>query len=85
MTILGDPRLTGSRALSVDREVVRMDGVIARDPRVAAILTRPDDYFSRARTRAWLAAGHDVRSDLKRRKSQWRNVRRTDRIGLDRD
>ena len=54
-----------------------MDGVVARDPRVAAILTRPDDYFARALVRAWLAAAHDVRSDLSRRESLRRGGRRT--------
>jgi hypothetical protein len=70
--------------LAVDREVVRMDGVVARDPRVAAILTRPDDYFSRARARAWLAAGHDVRSDLRRRRLLRRGGRRTVPAAVDR-
>jgi hypothetical protein len=50
-----------------------MDGNLARDPRVAAILNRPDEYFDRARSRAWLAAGHDVVSDLRRRESRRRN------------
>jgi hypothetical protein len=50
-----------------------MDGILARDPRVAAILNRPDEYFDRARARAWLAAGHDVVLDLSRRESRRRN------------
>ena len=58
-----------------------MDGVVARDPRVAAILTRPDDYFSRARARAWLAAGHDIRTDLKRRQSLRRPRRHFPNMG----
>ena len=50
-----------------------MDGFLARDPRVAAILNRPDEYFDRARARAWMAAGHDVVLDLARRESRRRN------------
>jgi hypothetical protein len=50
-----------------------MDGFLARDPRVAAILNRPDEYFDRARARAWMAAGHDVVLDLERRESRRRN------------
>lgn len=53
---------------------MQMDGVLARDPRVAAILTRPDDYFQQARERAWLAAGHDIRADLGRRQSKRRDT-----------
>lgn len=50
-----------------------MDEVVARDPRVEAILTRPDDYFDRARTRAWAEAGRDILGELDRRHSQRRN------------
>jgi hypothetical protein len=50
-----------------------MDGFLARDPRVAAILNRPDEYFDRARARAWQAAVHDVVRDLERRESRRRN------------
>lgn len=53
-----------------------MDGVVARDPRVAQILSRPDDYFDQARARAWLAAGRDIVADLGRRESQERSGRR---------
>lgn len=50
-----------------------MGGILARDPRVAAILTSPDDYFDRARARAWVAAGRDVVTDLSRREARRRN------------
>lgn len=44
-----------------------MDGIAARDPRVEEILTRPDEYFARARRQAWLKAGEEVAADLERR------------------
>jgi len=62
----------------LQRRVVQMDGVVARDPRVAAILTRPDDYFDRARARAWVAAARDIRADLGRRQTRRREPGRED-------
>jgi len=50
-----------------------VDDVAARDPRVEAILTRPDDYFDRARSRAWAEAGRDVLTELDRRYARRRN------------
>ena len=50
-----------------------MEDVVARDPRVEAILNHPDDYFDRARWRAWVEAGRDVLSELDRRQSRRRN------------
>jgi hypothetical protein len=50
-----------------------MGGILARDPRVVAILTSPDDYFDRARARAWVAAGRDVVTDLSRREARPRH------------
>jgi hypothetical protein len=50
-----------------------VDDVVARDPRVEAILTRPDDYFARARSRAWAEAARDIRNELDRRHSSRRN------------
>lgn len=47
-----------------------MDGVVARDPRIEAILTSPDDYFRRARSRAWAEAGKDVLDELDRHSSR---------------
>ena len=49
-----------------------MDGVVARDPRIEAILTSPDDYFQRARSRAWAEAGKDILDELDRRYA-WRH------------
>jgi len=56
-----------------------MEDVVARDPRIEAILTRPDDYFRRARTRAWLEAGRDILDELDRRESQRRDGARPHR------
>lgn len=61
-----------------------MDDVVASDPRVAAILTRPQDYFDRARARAWLAAGHDIRADVGRRESRRRDRRSARPVDEDR-
>lgn len=47
-----------------------MDGIAAHDPRVAAILKTPDEYFARARRKAWLGAWEDVTADLARRAQQ---------------
>ena len=44
-----------------------MDGVAAHDPRVGAILKTPDEYFARARRKAWLGAWDDIAADLARR------------------
>ena len=44
-----------------------MEGIAAHDPRVAAILRTPDEYFAKARRRAWLGAWEDVAADLARR------------------
>ncbi len=56
-----------------------MDSILARDPRAAAILTSPDDYFAKARARAWMAAGRDVLDDLGRREARRRNGPARDR------
>ena len=50
-----------------------MDGLAARDARVLAILTAPDEYFSRARLEAWAKARADVAQDLARRAEARRN------------
>ena len=52
-----------------------MDGIAAHDPRVAAILKTPDEYFARARRKAWLGAREDVAADLARRAQQRQNGR----------
>lgn len=46
-----------------------MDGAepVAADPRVRALLTEPDAYFSAALRRAWPQAGADVELELGRR------------------
>ena len=44
-----------------------MDGVTAHDPRVGAILKTPDEYFAKARRKAWLEARKDIAADLARR------------------
>ena len=44
-----------------------MDGVVAHDARVWAILKTPDEYFARARREAWQHAREDVAADLARR------------------
>jgi hypothetical protein len=50
-----------------------MDGLVARDARVLAILTAPDEYFTRARLEAWAKAGEDVEQDLARRAEERQN------------
>lgn len=55
-----------------------MDDLVARDPRVVEILSSPDDYFARARARAWLVAGYEVAWDLDRREFRRRNGARYD-------
>ena len=50
-----------------------MDGIVAHDARVWAILTTPDEYFARARRQAWLLASQDVAVDLARRARLRRN------------
>lgn len=40
--------------------------VVAADPRVGAILADPSHYFARARERAWVEAGKDLRTELDR-------------------
>jgi hypothetical protein len=52
-----------------------MDGVVAHDARVWAILKTPDEYFARARREAWLRAREDVAADLARRARRRRDVR----------
>jgi hypothetical protein len=52
-----------------------MGGIAAHDPRVAAILKTPDEYFARARRKAWLGAREDVAADLARRAQQRQNGR----------
>ena len=44
-----------------------MDGIVAHDARVWAILKTPDEYFAKARRKAWLHAKEDVAADLARR------------------
>jgi hypothetical protein len=55
-----------------------MDGLVARDPRVLAILTTPDDYFARVRRQAWIGAGEDIAVDLARRAKHRRDSARED-------
>jgi hypothetical protein len=45
----------------------------AHDPRVRAILTEPDAYFSAALRRAWPQAGADIQAALDRRARARRN------------
>ena len=52
-----------------------MDGIAAHDPRVAAILKTPDEYFARARRKAWQGAWEDVAADLARRAQRRQNER----------
>lgn len=52
---------------------LQVDEIVARDPRVLAILTGPDDYFSNARRAAWRKAREDVATDLERRARRRRN------------
>ena len=51
-----------------------MDGIVAHDARVWAILKTPDEYFARARREAWLHATQDVAADLARRAKRRRDV-----------
>jgi hypothetical protein len=51
-----------------------MNGIVAHDARVWAILTTPDEYFARARREAWLHAKQDVAADLARRAQRRRDV-----------
>ncbi len=69
MTIALDlhEELTDESAARCRRKVELMDGVAAHDPRVGAILRTPDEYFARARRKAWLGAWEDVEADLARR------------------
>jgi hypothetical protein len=55
-----------------------MDGaqLAAGDPRVRAILTEPDAYFSAALRRAWPQAGADIQAALDRRARTRRNATR---------
>jgi hypothetical protein len=48
-------------------------GLAASDPRVRAILTEPDAYFSAALRRAWPQAGADIQAALDRRARDRRN------------
>ena len=52
-----------------------MDGIAAHDPRVAAILKTPDEYFAWARRKAWLGASEDIAADLARRAQRRQNGR----------
>lgn len=44
-----------------------MDGIVAKDPRVLAMLTEPEDYFDEARRKARREARVDIATDLVRR------------------
>jgi hypothetical protein len=59
-----------------------MDGIAARDARVLAILTAPDEDFTRARLEAWAKAGEDVAQDLARRAKRRQNGASNARHGL---
>jgi hypothetical protein len=50
-----------------------LNGIVARDPRVLAILTAPDAYFDNARRKAWREAREDIATDLDRRARRRRN------------
>ncbi|MPZ95147.1 MAG: hypothetical protein GEU96_09595 [Propionibacteriales bacterium] len=50
--------------------------VSAHDPRVVAILTNPDDYFSKASRRAWAKARADIAAEVNRRARQRSNNNR---------
>lgn len=62
-----------------------MNGMVARDPRVLAILTRPDDYFDNARRNAWQRAREDVAADLERRATLRRNGGRPEPVDRSKD
>ena len=51
-----------------------MDGIVAHDARVWAILKTPDEYFAKARRKAWLHAKQDVADDLARRAQRRRDL-----------
>ena len=51
-----------------------MDGIVAHDARVWAILKTPDEYFAKARREAWLHAKQDVADDLARRAQRRRDL-----------
>lgn len=52
----------------------------ASDPRVRAILTEPDAYFSAALRRAWPQAGADIQAALDQRARAQRNGSRSPRF-----
>ncbi len=52
----------------------------ASDPRVRAILTEPDAYFTAALRRAWPQAGADVQAALDQRARARRNGARSPRF-----
>lgn len=41
--------------------------LIARDPRIAAILNHPETYFAAARQQAWAQAHRDIEAELDHR------------------
>ena len=55
-------------------------GLAASDPRVRAILTEPDAYFSAALRRAWPQAGADIQAALDRQARARRNGARSPRF-----
>lgn len=55
-------------------------GLAASDPRVRAILTEPDAYFSAALRRAWPQAGADVQLLLRHRTQAGRGGARGPRL-----
>ena len=63
----------------------QMEDVVARDPRIEAILTHPDEYFRRARTRAWAEAGRDILAEMERRDSRRSDGHRPTVDGAQRD
>jgi hypothetical protein len=60
--------ITGERPVAGEGEG-SMDSteIAASDPRVRAILTEPDAYFTAALRRAWPQAGADIQASLDRR------------------
>ena len=60
----------------------RMDSaeIAASDPRVHAILTEPDAYFSAALRRAWPQAGADIQAALDQRTRAGHNGTRRPRF-----